>query len=159
VRQSLPALLPRRGVRDGAGRVEAGRDQAAHQRIELRALQDLRHRRSIPDHHMGDARGRRRAELQEPVTPNAKDGTTMKTNPAIRTLLMGCAGGLLSASAAGLLGCASTGFTPVATPMPSARASLQPEYRMFYDALADYGDWKLIQPFGYVFRPRVSFES
>lgn len=41
--------------------------------------------------------------------------------------------------------------------MPAARAGLHPEYRMFYDALVDYGDWTLIEPYGYVFRPDVNF--
>lgn len=39
-------------------------------------------------------------------------------------------------------------------PQPAARLALPPEYRLFYDALQDYGDWVLIQPYGYVFRPR-----
>lgn len=42
---------------------------------------------------------------------------------------------------------------------PTARMSLQPEYRVFYDALVDYGDWILIEPEGFVFRPRVSFDA
>lgn len=66
---------------------------------------------------------------------------------------------LLLALALGSVSCASQGFTPDASPMPSARASLRPEYRVFYDALADYGDWKLIEPFGYTFRPRVNFDA
>jgi hypothetical protein len=37
--------------------------------------------------------------------------------------------------------------------MPAARAGLRPEYRIFYDALSDYGDWVLIEPYGYLFRP------
>ena len=44
VRQPVPALLPGRGLRDGARR-RARRRQAADQRRQLRALQDLRHRR------------------------------------------------------------------------------------------------------------------
>jgi hypothetical protein len=43
--------------------------------------------------------------------------------------------------------------------MPAARAGLQPEYRIFYDALQDYGDWTLIEPFGYVFRPYGNVEG
>src|SRR5438552_17186605 len=39
-------------------------------------------------------------------------------------------------------------------PQSAARLALAPEYRLFYDALQDYGDWVLIQPYGYVFRPR-----
>ena len=66
---------------------------------------------------------------------------------------------LLLALALGTVSCASQGFTPDASPMPSARAALRPEYRVFYDAVAEYGDWKLIEPFGYVFRPRVNFDA
>jgi hypothetical protein len=49
--------------------------------------------------------------------------------------------------------CATMGLTPLQDSMPSARAGLLPEYRLFYDALVDDGDWTLIEPFGYVFRP------
>jgi hypothetical protein len=49
--------------------------------------------------------------------------------------------------------CATIGLTPLQDSMPAARAGLSPEYRLFYDALEDYGDWTLIEPFGYVFRP------
>ena len=51
------------------------------------------------------------------------------------------------------LSCATVGLTPLQDSMPAARAGLSPEYRLFYDALEDYGDWTLIEPFGYVFRP------
>jgi hypothetical protein len=51
------------------------------------------------------------------------------------------------------LSCATIGLTPLPDSMPAARAGLLPEYRLFYDALQDYGDWTLIEPFGYVFRP------
>jgi len=51
------------------------------------------------------------------------------------------------------LSCATVGLTPLQDSMPAARAGLLPEYRLFYDALEDYGDWTLIEPFGYVFRP------
>jgi Family of unknown function (DUF6600) len=55
-------------------------------------------------------------------------------------------------------GCATAGYTPDATPsMPVVRMSLAPEYRFFYDALEGYGDWTLIEPYGYVFRPDVNF--
>lgn len=54
----------------------------------------------------------------------------------------------------GQLSCAAGGYmTPLEESMPAARAGLRPEYRIFYDALQDYGDWTLIEPFGYVFRP------
>jgi hypothetical protein len=53
----------------------------------------------------------------------------------------------------GPLSCAApmTGGPPA---QPPARAALQSEVRFFYDALIDYGDWVLIEPPGYVFRPR-----
>ena len=46
------------------------------------------------------------------------------------------------------LSCATMGLTPLPETMPAARAGLQPEYRIFYDALQDCGDWTLIEPFG-----------
>jgi len=54
-------------------------------------------------------------------------------------------------------GCAVAGFQAETPTMPAAKAGLPPEFRIFYDALEDYGDWTLIEPYGYVFRPRVSF--
>jgi hypothetical protein len=51
------------------------------------------------------------------------------------------------------ISCATVGLTPLQDSMPAARAGLSPEYRLFYDALEDYGDWTLIEPVGYVFRP------
>jgi hypothetical protein len=57
------------------------------------------------------------------------------------------------------LSCATIGLTPVPESMPAARAGLLPEYRIFYDALQDYGDWTYIEPFGYVFRPYGNVEG
>lgn len=55
------------------------------------------------------------------------------------------------------LSCAAgVGLTPLRESEPAARAGLRPEYRLFYDALGDYGDWILIEPYGYVFRPVVN---
>jgi hypothetical protein len=56
-----------------------------------------------------------------------------------------------------LLSCATVGLQPVNPMMPAARAGLLPEHRIFYDALEGYGDWTLIEPFGYMFRPSVNF--
>lgn len=64
---------------------------------------------------------------------------------------------LALAVALALPGCAVStmpGMTPPRA-MPAARAALAPEYRLFYDALVDYGDWVLLEPHGFVFRPRV----
>lgn len=55
--------------------------------------------------------------------------------------------------------CATSGYTPQTPSMPAARAALRPEYRIFYDALQDYGDWVLIEPLGFVFRPKVDFAT
>jgi len=58
------------------------------------------------------------------------------------------------------LSCAVSGnLTPLQSSMPAARAGLRPEYRVFFDTLLDYGDWVLIEPYGYVFRPRVNFDA
>jgi hypothetical protein len=57
------------------------------------------------------------------------------------------------------LSCATTGMTPDPVSMPAARAGLRPQYRVFYDELVDYGDWILIEPYGFVFRPRTRFNS
>src|SRR5438093_2679238 len=55
------------------------------------------------------------------------------------------------------MSCATTGPTTGPTSMPAARAGLRAEYRVFYDELQDYGDWVLIEPYGFVFRPRTRF--
>ena len=55
------------------------------------------------------------------------------------------------------LSCAAAGLTPVQHSQPVERMGLAPEYRIFYDALQDQGDWVFIQPVGYVFRPNVNF--
>ena len=41
-------------------------------------------------------------------------------------------------------------------PMDAARLGLAPNLRPFYDELAQYGDWVLAEPRGWVFRPRVN---
>jgi hypothetical protein len=59
----------------------------------------------------------------------------------------------LTLLALGQFSCAAGNLVPAEESMPAARAGLLPEYRLFYDALQDYGDWTLIEPYGYVFRP------
>ena len=57
--------IARRASTNGWRRVVAAlRDQ----RAELRPLQNLRHQGSEPEHHLGSARGRRRAELPQHVS-------------------------------------------------------------------------------------------
>jgi len=48
---------------------------------------------------------------------------------------------------------AGMGGLQTAPAMPAARAGLRSEYRIFYDTMTDYGDWVLIEPYGYLFRP------
>jgi len=60
---------------------------------------------------------------------------------------------------ASLASCAAGGYVAQTPQMPAARAALRPEYRIFYDALQDYGDWVLIEPYGFVFHPRVDFAT
>ncbi len=45
-----------------------GGKTAAHQRLELRALQDVRHHGSLPDHRLGAARRRRGTPVRRDVT-------------------------------------------------------------------------------------------
>ena len=73
LRRAGAALLPGRGLRGGARRRRlepAVRDQLP----ELRALQDLRHQGSAAEHRLGDAAGRRRAELPQHVTGGGPRG-------------------------------------------------------------------------------------
>ncbi|MEO5987944.1 MAG: DUF6600 domain-containing protein [Candidatus Eisenbacteria bacterium] len=40
--------------------------------------------------------------------------------------------------------------------LPAAKLALPPALRVFHDELEPYGDWVLIEPYGYVFRPDVN---
>ena len=68
IRKSLPVFLSCGGLRDGDGK---RRGKIEDQRFKLRALQDVRHRRSLPDYQLGPARRRRRAELRRNVNCGA----------------------------------------------------------------------------------------
>lgn len=58
-----------------------------------------------------------------------------------------------------LSGCAAGNAPVPGESMPAARAGLHPEYRIFYDALQGYGDWLLIEPYGFVFRPLININD
>jgi len=65
--------------------------------------------------------------------------------------------------ALGAVSCAVQGGVPAQeTPgsslpsTPAARLGLAPALRPFYDELEPYGDWVLVEPQGWVFRPRVN---
>ena len=45
---------------------------------------------------------------------------------------------------------------PTHAPMQAARLGLAPALRPFYDELEQYGDWALVEPQGWVFRPSVN---
>ena len=64
------ALLSRERLRDGGQR--AGRPPPADQRVELRALQDVRHHGSLRRHHLGGAGRRRRAAVRRTVRVRAR---------------------------------------------------------------------------------------
>ncbi len=66
--------------------------------------------------------------------------------------------GLLSASCAVSGGGGGEVGAPAHAPasMPAAKLGLAPQLRPFHDELLEYGDWILIEPLGWVFRPRVN---
>lgn len=83
----------------------------------------------------------------------------MSQRPILRLALLACCATLLSCAAAD----APASFAPgeyAAQPLQSAaRMGLHPAYRAFYDALEGEGDWVLIEPYGWVFRPQVNFDA
>ena len=69
-------------------------------------------------------------------------------------------------AALALVSCAVGGMpAPESAPPPLGdrewdspiRENMKPEHRVFYDMLNGLGDWTLIEPYGYVFRPDVNF--
>ena len=70
------ALLSGRRLRVGG---RAVRSALPDQRAELRPLQDVRHQGPEPEHHLGAARRRRRAELSEYVTRQRHPGSDAAT--------------------------------------------------------------------------------
>ena len=65
---------------------------------------------------------------------------------------------LAAGSCAVTEGPAASGLSAYAPPSQHpARIGLQPMYRPFFDALKDDGDWTLIEPYGWCFRPRVNY--
>ena len=69
IRQSLPVFLSRRRLRNGRGKRQR---QTENQRRQLRPLQDLRHRRPLPDHRLGSPRRRRRPQLRRHVNRDSR---------------------------------------------------------------------------------------
>ncbi len=76
--------------------------------------------------------------------------------PAILTLLASLA--LLSSSCAVDGGVGDQNIPPPrqAHAMDAGRLGLAPALRPFYDELTEFGDWILVEPNGWVFRPRVN---
>ena len=56
IRQPLPEFLSRQRLRNGRRREPAQRQAHQPEPVQLRPLQDLRHRRPVPDHHLGARR-------------------------------------------------------------------------------------------------------
>jgi len=84
----------------------------------------------------------------------------MPRNALFERLLLAAALALACASCA-VQGGSSSGEAPGPgyTPPPqnaAARVGLAAPLRPFYDALEEYGDWVLVEPAGWVFRPRVN---
>src|ERR1700739_3391725 len=67
LRQPLPQFLSGKRVGDGGAGEPAQWQTNQPESVELRALQDVRHRGPLPDHHLGASRGRRRAQLRRDV--------------------------------------------------------------------------------------------
>ncbi len=65
----------------------------------------------------------------------------------------------LSCAVSDVPGVYAPGESPAMPLQSAAREGLAPPYRGFYDALEGEGDWTLIEPYGWVFRPRVNFDS
>ena len=59
-----------------------GRQEAADQRVQLRALQDVRHHGPVPDHRLGPARRRRRARSTK-ACDRSRDGNAIARRAAI----------------------------------------------------------------------------
>jgi hypothetical protein len=93
-----------------------------------------------PAHRVGVATG-----------PFTGDAMRIRTRNLLRLAL-------LALLALAQLSCATVPLTPGNESMPAARLALPAEQRVFYDALQGYGDWLLIEPWGYVFRPFDSDE-
>ena len=88
IRQPLPEFLSGERLRDGRRREPAQREAHQLESIELRALQDLRHCRSVPDHYVGATGRRRRAELRRDVSCDARcrGAGALRRRPAKRSL-------------------------------------------------------------------------
>jgi len=71
-------------------------------------------------------------------------------------LVFAAALALFSASCAVQGGPGETGAAAAPPGEPAARMGLAPELRPLYDALEGEGDWVLVEPQGWVFRPRVN---
>ena len=80
----------------------------------------------------------------------------MKSRNGLFVALMTLA--IFSASCAVQGGPGEAGAPGAGSPpsMPAARLGLAPALRPFYDALEGEGDWVLVEPQGWVFRPRVN---
>lgn len=79
-----------------------------------------------------------------------------RPNNLILASLLSAALGAAAASCA-VDGGVREGGAPAAPPsMPAGKIGLAPQLRVFFDELEPHGDWILVEPHGWVFRPRVN---
>lgn len=81
-----------------------------------------------------------------------------KSSNLVRVMALGLlllTASLLSSCAAPMQG-EEPGLSAPRSSMPAAKQAMAPALRVFHDELTDYGDWVLIEPYGYVFRPDVN---
>jgi hypothetical protein len=84
---------------------------------------------------------------------------SMSLRPLFRLALLACLATTLSCAASDPYDTYSPEAYAAPPAQSAARMGLDPAYRAFYDALEGEGDWTLIEPWGWVFRPRVNFDS
>lgn len=98
---------------------------------------------------------RERAGCMLPPPPAIRN--TPRGHDVIRLVLRH---GLAATLALVLAGCAASGpagsGTPAPRSMPAARQALPPAFRSVYDELSPHGEWTLIEPYGFCFKPRVN---
>lgn len=84
----------------------------------------------------------------------------MPTRPLVALALLACFATTMSCAVSDAPDTfAGGGYAPAPPLQSAARVGLAPAYRGFYDALDGEGDWTLIEPYGWVFRPKVNFDS
>lgn len=82
----------------------------------------------------------------------------VSTAPLLLLVLFACFAPSCSVNTAGD-GARPAEPPPAVHTQDPARIGLPPEFRVFFDDLEGEGDWTLIEPYGWCFRPRVNFTA